>query len=155
MKMGGVIACIIGIGVGYLIYKDNKEEINNHIKRYVDKRKGEKMMKENNFGYYAGNDKEKQFDDDIRNTIKSGGDKDHMAIYVQQQEILNQLRRMRDKETNNFKFTAGPEIVYSGKPVYKVEPYGYVVPDGYMGRLEDGKFMLFATEGDYKEYIAS
>lgn len=29
---------------------------------------------------------------------------------------------------------------------------GYPVPDGFMG-LVDGRWMLFATEGDYLEYI--
>ena len=29
---------------------------------------------------------------------------------------------------------------------------GYPVPDGYMGYV-DGKYMLFATETDYVEYV--
>lgn len=29
---------------------------------------------------------------------------------------------------------------------------GYPVPDGFMG-LVDGRWMLFATESDYREYI--
>ena len=29
---------------------------------------------------------------------------------------------------------------------------GYLVPDGYMGWV-DGRYMLFATETDYIEYI--
>lgn len=29
---------------------------------------------------------------------------------------------------------------------------GYVVNDGYMGFVE-GKYMLFASENDYREYI--
>ena len=31
--------------------------------------------------------------------------------------------------------------------------YGYVVKNGYMGRLKDGSWMLFATEEDYKDYL--
>ncbi len=30
---------------------------------------------------------------------------------------------------------------------------GYLVSDGYMGYV-DGKYMLFASEGDYREYIS-
>lgn len=30
---------------------------------------------------------------------------------------------------------------------------GYVVPNGYMGYV-DGKYMLFASESDYREYIS-
>lgn len=29
---------------------------------------------------------------------------------------------------------------------------GYVVEEGYMG-LVNGKYMLFASEGDYREYM--
>lgn len=31
---------------------------------------------------------------------------------------------------------------------------GYLVSDGYMG-LVDGKYMLFANEEDYRDYIAA
>ena len=30
--------------------------------------------------------------------------------------------------------------------------YGYLVGSGYMGRLKDGTWMLFATEEDYREH---
>jgi len=30
---------------------------------------------------------------------------------------------------------------------------GYVVSCGYMGYIGNGRFMLFATEQDYEEYI--
>ena len=30
--------------------------------------------------------------------------------------------------------------------------YGYLVGSGYMGRLKDGTFRLFATENEYREY---
>ena len=36
---------------------------------------------------------------------------------------------------------------------YEFVPYGYPIDGGYLGRLKDGTFMLFATEGDYLEYI--
>lgn len=32
--------------------------------------------------------------------------------------------------------------------------YGYLVPDGYLGMVGKNNYMLFATEEDYKEYIA-
>lgn len=36
------------------------------------------------------------------------------------------------------------------------EPYGYPVPDGYLGWVKRiGDFMLFSTEGDYLDYIES
>lgn len=31
--------------------------------------------------------------------------------------------------------------------------YGYSVQSGYMGRLPDGRWMMFATHKDYLEYI--
>ena len=31
-------------------------------------------------------------------------------------------------------------------------PYGFVVPSGYVGRI-DGRMMLFATEGEYLETL--
>lgn len=34
-----------------------------------------------------------------------------------------------------------------------ITPYGYLVKEGYFGRVRDGTFILFATEGDYLEYI--
>ena len=33
-----------------------------------------------------------------------------------------------------------------------MEAYGYIVDSGYMG-LVDGKYILFATEQEYLEYI--
>lgn len=30
---------------------------------------------------------------------------------------------------------------------------GYIVNDGYMGMV-DGRYMLFASEGDYRDYMA-
>lgn len=31
--------------------------------------------------------------------------------------------------------------------------YGYYTPSGYMGRLHDGSWRLFATQEDYIEYM--
>ena len=31
--------------------------------------------------------------------------------------------------------------------------YGYLVSNGYMGRLRDGSWILFDTEEQYKEYL--
>ena len=46
--------------------------------------------------YYAGNEKEKKFDDWIRDAVRMEGSKADMALYIQNQAILNMLRRMRD-----------------------------------------------------------
>lgn len=32
--------------------------------------------------------------------------------------------------------------------------YGYLVSNGYMGRLKDGSWMLFETENEYKLYLS-
>lgn len=32
-----------------------------------------------------------------------------------------------------------------------MDPYGYSVPSGYLGRLPDGEWRLFSTEGEYDE----
>lgn len=34
-----------------------------------------------------------------------------------------------------------------------MQPKGYLTQSGYMG-LVDGKYMLFATEEDYEDYIS-
>ena len=44
--------------------------------------------------YYARSEADKRFDDQIRSNVKKGGDKAMMALYLQNQEILNLLRRM-------------------------------------------------------------
>ena len=31
--------------------------------------------------------------------------------------------------------------------------YGYYIPSGYKGKLKDGRWMLFATEQEYIEYM--
>ena len=50
----------------------------------------------NKIEYYARNEKEKEFDDCIRNAVYENGTKVEMALYVQNQEILNLLRRIED-----------------------------------------------------------
>mgnify|MGYP006873046349 CR=1 FL=1 len=51
------------------------------------------------FGYYAREgSKDREFDDWIRQKVLDTGDKGLMALYVQNQEILNLLRRLLDKE---------------------------------------------------------
>lgn len=32
-------------------------------------------------------------------------------------------------------------------------PYGYLTKDGYFGRLFNGKWMMFATENEYIEWL--
>jgi len=86
----------------------------------------EKFMR--SLDYYAGDDAEKAFDDQIRDTIIEEGNKVDMALYVQNQAILNLLRKQRDM------------------------PKGYPIQTGYMG-LVDGEYRLFATENDYREFI--
>lgn len=44
-------------------------------------------------------------------------------------------------------------MTYSHKKPWEFRPYGYPIDKGYLGRLHDGTYMLFATEGDYLEYI--
>ena len=34
-----------------------------------------------------------------------------------------------------------------------VEKKGYVVPNGYMGYIGNGEYMLFASESDYEEWL--
>lgn len=77
--------------------------------------------------YYAGNEAEKKLDDQIRDTLIAEGNKVDMALFLQNQAILNMLRRFRDCK-------------------------GYPVAEGYMGFV-NGKYQLFATEGDYREFI--
>lgn len=47
--------------------------------------------------YFARNEKEKKFDDEIRDTLLRFGDKAQMALYLQNQMILNELRRLSVK----------------------------------------------------------
>ena len=49
--------------------------------------------------YYVRHEREKEFDDSIRDAVKSVNDKALMALYVQNQAILNMLRKMDDKQT--------------------------------------------------------
>lgn len=47
--------------------------------------------------YFARNENEKNFDDEIRETLLRFGDKAQMALYLQNQMILNELRRLSVK----------------------------------------------------------
>ena len=49
------------------------------------------------FGYYARNEKERGFDDWVRQRVLDSGDRALMALYVQNQEILNLLRHVDDQ----------------------------------------------------------
>lgn len=52
-----------------------------------------------NIKYYARSEQEKEFDDEIRNAVYNDGTKAEMALYIQNQEILNLLRQIDDKLT--------------------------------------------------------
>lgn len=155
----------MGLVLGYLVYRDNRSEINNKVKTVFNKMEGKKMVKDTGLGYYAATETEKRFDDEIRETIKAEGNKVDMANYIQQQEILNQLRKLRDREKDVWRVSTGPDIVARfnvdtktterGLGLTEVVPYGYIVPEGYMGRIGDDKYMLFETEGAYREYLLS
>lgn len=54
---------------------------------------------ERGVGYYAPNPEEVAFDNWIRKNVMDDGSKAEMALYVQGQEILSQLRRLRDQLT--------------------------------------------------------
>jgi len=49
------------------------------------------------FEYYARNEEEKRFDDQIRSVVYDKGTKTEMAIYLQNQTILNMLRHIEDE----------------------------------------------------------
>ena len=48
--------------------------------------------------YYARNDEEREFDNSIRDSIKTSKSKSHMALYLQGQEELNLLRRIIENQ---------------------------------------------------------
>lgn len=86
-------------------------------------------MKEHVTTYYAANDEERKLDARRREKVKASGDAALMSMFIQNQEILSLLRRARDTK-------------------------GYPVRSGYMGLdPESGKYMLFATEAEYREYM--
>lgn len=49
-----------------------------------------------NSNYYVRNVAEKEFDDMIRSSVYHDGDKAQMALYLQNQTILNMLRHLDD-----------------------------------------------------------
>ena len=73
------------------------------MQKYFER--GIKMKKENDHdyvrtggvGYYAQDPVEAKFDDWIRDRVIAGGSKAEVALYVQGQEILNQIRWLRDQ----------------------------------------------------------
>lgn len=48
--------------------------------------------------YYARTDEEREFDDTIRESVKSSKSKSHMALYLQGQEELNLLRHIIENQ---------------------------------------------------------
>lgn len=44
-------------------------------------------------------------------------------------------------------------MAYAYKKPWEFLPYGYLIKEGYVGRLHDGTYMLFSTERDYLVYI--
>lgn len=51
---------------------------------------------EDKIEYYTRNEQEKELDDWIRSAVYDNGTKAEMALYIQNQEILNLLRRLDD-----------------------------------------------------------
>ena len=47
--------------------------------------------------YYAEGMDEKRFDNAIKKAVLSSGSKAEVALYMQNQEILNQLRRLNER----------------------------------------------------------
>lgn len=87
------------------------------------------MKKDRVTTYYASNSLEREMDSERRNAVRKADDKALMSIFIQNQEILSMLRRQRDTK-------------------------GYPVSSGYMGYdPESDKYILFATEGEYREYM--
>ena len=82
------------------------------------------------YEYYASNEAERRFDDQIRSAVMEDGSKADMALYIQNQAILSMLRKMM------------PNIKC------------YHTLEGCMGWVEkEHKYMLFASEADYLDYI--
>ena len=80
--------------------------------------------------YYAGNEKEKKLDDQLREAVRASGGKAEMALFIQNQEILSMLRRQRDNV-----------------------PYGYTISTGYKGFVPGMGWIEFPTEEEYNEYL--
>ncbi len=47
--------------------------------------------------YYAQSEKEKEFDSEIRKAVHHTGSRAEMALYIQNQTILNMLRHMEEE----------------------------------------------------------
>ena len=55
------------------------------------------MENEFKFEYYARSEKEEKFDACIREIVRTRGDIADMALYIQNQAILSELRRIEEK----------------------------------------------------------
>ena len=55
------------------------------------------MENEFKFGYYARNEEEEKFDMCVRDIVRSRGNIADMALYIQNQAILSELRRIEEK----------------------------------------------------------
>lgn len=49
------------------------------------------------FGYYARSEEEEKFDACVREIVRARGDIADMALYIQNQAILSELRRIEEK----------------------------------------------------------
>ena len=55
------------------------------------------MENEFQFGYYARSEEEEKLDTCIREIVRTRGDVADMALYIQNQAILSELRRIEEK----------------------------------------------------------
>ena len=55
------------------------------------------MENEFKFGYYARSEEEEKFDTCVREIVRTRGDIADMALYIQNQAILSELRRIEEK----------------------------------------------------------
>lgn len=55
------------------------------------------MENEFKFGYYARSEEEEKFDTCVREIVRTRGDIADMALYIQNQSILSELRRIEEK----------------------------------------------------------
>ena len=62
------------------------------------------MENEFKFGYYARSEEEEKFDTCVREIVRTRGDIADMALYIQNQSILSELRRI--EETLDKKITS-------------------------------------------------
>lgn len=139
------LVCII---IFYLIYKDNRDDIHEHFKKKANKKENIKMWEnDSKESYYARSKYEKDLDSNIRKIIIEDGDKTRMALYLQQQEILNILRKMRDGVDSDSK----KDHEFSNDSTILV--YGYKCQDGYFGHVGNGVLKIFDSKQAYRKFI--